>query len=214
MSRLDELIQELCSDGVEYTTFGNVATIVRGASPRPIANYITDDEEGVNWVKIGDVQQGDKYVEHTKEKITIAGAQKSKLVQPGDFILSNSMSFGRPYIMKIAGCIHDGWLSISEYEKNYITDFLYYLLNSSDLQTQMAQKASQGGSIKNLNADIVKALEVPVPPLKVQREIVCVLDSLTLLQAELQTELQAELIARKKQYEHYRDKLLSFKKMV
>ena len=128
MSKLDELLVELCPNGVEYRKFGEIATIVRGASPRPISMFITDDENGVNWIKIGDVSPGSKYIISTKEKITQDGATKSRFVKPGDFVLSNSMSFGRPYILKIEGCIHDGWLSISDFESTYLSDFLYYLI--------------------------------------------------------------------------------------
>ena len=107
MSRLEELIAELCPDGVEYRAFGESATIVRGASPRPIKNFITTEPTGVNWIKIGDVKPGDKYITASAEKITQEGAKKSRTVKKGDFILSNSMSFGRPYILQIDGCIHD-----------------------------------------------------------------------------------------------------------
>ncbi len=124
MSRLEELIWELCPDGVEYRLFGELATIVRGASPRPIKNFITTDADGVNWIKIGDVKPGSKYITETNEKITADGAKKSRLVKEGDFILSNSMSFGRPYIMKTRGCIHDGWLAISDFDEYFISDFL------------------------------------------------------------------------------------------
>lgn len=206
MSRLEELIQELCPNGVEYKKLGDTATILRGASPRPIKNFITTDEDGVNWIKIGDVAQGSKYVMRANEKITEAGAKKSRRVKPGDFILSNSMSFGRPYILKIDGCVHDGWLIISDYDNNYLPDFLYHLLNSTSVQQEMAKRASFGGAVQNLNSDIVKALVLPVPPLEVQREIVRILDSFTLLTAKL----TAELTARKKQYEYYRDMLLTF----
>ena len=204
MSRLDELIAELCPDGVEYRAFGESATIVRGASPRPIKNFITTEPTGVNWIKIGDVKPGDKYITASAEKITQEGAKKSRTVKKGDFILSNSMSFGRPYILQIDGCIHDGWLAISDYSDSYLSDFLYHLLNSNSCQSEMRKKASFGGAVQNLNADIVRALVLPVPPLEVQREIVHVLDSFTLLTAEL----TAELTARKKQYKFYRDELL------
>ena len=205
MSRLDELIAKLCPDGVEYKKLGEVATIVRGASPRPIKNFITTDADGVNWIKIGDVKPGEKYITSSAEKITLEGAKKSRKVKPGDFILSNSMSFGRPYILKIDGCIHDGWLAISDFVDNYLPDFLYHLLNSKNCQNEMKKKASFGGAVQNLNADIVRALVLPVPPLEVQREIVHILDSFTLLTAEL----TAELTARKKQYEYYRNQLLT-----
>ena len=140
MSRLDELIAELCPDGVEYKEFGEIAKIVRGASPRPIKNFITNDSTGVNWIKIGDVKPGDKYITNSAEKITEEGAKKSRAVKKGDFILSNSMSFGRPYILQIDGCIHDGWLAISDFNNSYITDFLYHLLNSNNCQKEMRKK--------------------------------------------------------------------------
>lgn len=208
MSRLEELIQQLCPNGVEYRPFGDMATIVRGASPRPIKNFITTHADGVNWIKIGDVKPGSKYITDTAEKITLAGAKKSRLVKEGDFILSNSMSFGRPYIMKIEGCIHDGWLAISNFKRYFIADFLYHLLNSNQYQYVMKQKASFGGAVQNLNADIVRELMMPVVPMEVQRKIVQILDQFT----ELTTELVAELTARKKQYAYYRDELLMHSK--
>ena len=204
MSKLDELIKELCPNGVEYKKLGDISDICRGASPRPIKNFITDRDDGVNWIKIGDVKSGDKYITSCAEKITKEGAEKSRKVYKGDFILSNSMSFGRPYILEIDGCIHDGWLSISNFNDSMLTDYLYYVLMSGQIQREMAQKASFGGAVQNLNADIVRGISLPVPPLEVQREIVRVLDSFTLLTAEL----TAELTARQKQYSYYRDELL------
>ena len=211
MSKLDELIRELCPDGVEYKKLGEIATVLRGASPRPIKKYITDDPDGVNWIKIGDVPVGSKYITQSEEKITKEGAEKSRYVRRGDFILSNSMSFGRPYILAIDGCIHDGWLSIANFEDVFISDYLYYLLSSSVVQQEMKKRASFGGAVQNLNADIVKALDLPIPPLEIQREIVRMLDSYTKSVVELQKQLTAELTARKTQYNYYRDYLLSYK---
>lgn len=210
MSKLDKLLRELCPNGVEYKKLGEIATVLRGASPRPIKKYITNDSDGVNWIKIGDVPVGSKYITQSEEKITKEGAEKSRYVRKGDFILSNSMSFGRPYILAIDGCIHDGWLSISNFKDVFLSDYLYYLLSSSAIQQEMKKRASFGGAVQNLNADIVKALVLPVPPIEVQREIVRILDNFTELIAELIAELTAELTARQKQYEFYRDKLLTF----
>ena len=202
MSKLDELLRELCPNGVEYKKLGEIATVLRGASPRPIKKYITNDSDGVNWIKIGDVPVGSKYITQSEEKITKEGAEKSRYVRKGDFILSNSMSFGRPYILAIDGCIHDGWLSISNFKDVFLSDYLYYLLSSSAIQQEMKKRASFGGAVQNLNADIVKALVLPVPPIEVQSEIVRILDNFT--------KLTAELTARKMQYSYYRDNLLSF----
>lgn len=205
MKNLATLIQELCPEGVKFVKLGDVMDISRGASPRPIQKYLTDDPSGVNWIKIGDVENNAKYITETKEKITAEGALKSRLLHKGDFVLSNSMSFGRPYILAIEGCIHDGWISMSNYQSVLLPDFLYHLLRSYNIQKYWKQKASSG-TVSNLNADIVRKTEIPLPPLEVQTEIVRILDKFTSLEAEL----EAELDCRKRQYEYYRDKLLSF----
>ena len=207
----DELLP--FEETANWRTLGEIATISRGASPRPIKNFITDDEAGVNWIKIGDVLSGTKYITSTKEKITPEGAKKSRYVRPGEFILSNSMSFGRPYILKIDGCIHDGWLSISNFEKYVTPDYLYYILISSTIQKEMARKASFGGAVQNLNADIVRAISIPIPSFAEQERIVAILDRFDALCNDLSSGLPAEIEARKKQYEYYRDKLLTFKEL-
>ena len=166
---------------------------------------------GVNWIKIGDVEPDAKYITRTAERITPEGAQKSRRVQKGNFILSNSMSFGRPYILKIDGCIHDGWLSIADFEEYVLPDYLYHLLSSNDIQQEMRKRASFGGAVQNLNADTVRALELPVPTLHEQSRIVNILDRFDALTTDITTGLPAEIEARRKQYEYYRDKLLTFK---
>ena len=206
MSRLEELIQQYCPDGVENKKLGDVVSISRGASPRPIQNYLTNDEDGIPWIKIGDVSTNSKYITSTAERITREGANKSRFLKKGTFILSNSMSFGRPYILGIDGCIHDGWISICDFEASLNSDFLYYLLRCSNVQGYWISKANSGGAVANLNSDIVRSTPIPVPPLPVQEEIVRILDTFTELQAELQAELQKRL----QQYNYYRDNLLSF----
>ena len=196
----------------EKKLFGEIATIVRGASPRPIQNFITDSEDGIPWIKIGDVKPEDKYITTTKEKITLEGSKKSRLVKPGDFILSNSMSFGRPYISKITGCIHDGWLSISNFEDYFIPDFLYHLLSSKTIQDVMSMKASVG-TVKNLNAEIVRSIELPIYSKDEQKRIVNILDKFEELTNDMVNGLPAEIEVRRKQYEYYRNKLLSFEEV-
>ncbi len=122
------------------------------------------------------------------------------------------MSFGRPYILGIDGCIHDGWLCISEFDKYVITDYLYYILLSTTIQNEMKKRASFGGAVQNLNADIVRDLEIPVPPIETQKKIVSILDRFDKLANDISEGLPAEIEARQKQYEYYRDKLLTFKK--
>ena len=87
---------EMFGSCVNKVLIGDVISICRGASPRPIQAYITESLEGVNWIKIGDVSENSLYITKTAEKITLECAKKSRAVHAGDFILSNSMSFGRP----------------------------------------------------------------------------------------------------------------------
>jgi type I restriction enzyme S subunit len=197
---------------VQRIPLGELARIVRGASPRPIQAFITDAEDGVPWIKIGDVAAGGKYITSTAQRVTPEGAAKSRRVYTGDFVLSNSMSFGRPYISKIEGCIHDGWLAISDFDESFVPDFLYHLLRSALIQAEFARRAG-AGAVQNLNADIVKSVAVPVPSLGEQKRIVRVLDKFEMLVNDISVGLPAELNARRKQYEHYRDRLVSLKEL-
>jgi type I restriction enzyme, S subunit len=160
--------------GWEIKNLGDVCFVERGSSPRPIDKYFTDSSDGVNWIKIGDTKGVTKYIYSTKEKISIEGAKQSRFVKEGDFILSNSMSFGNPYIMKTQGYIHDGWfvLRLPDYiDSNYF----YYLLSSPNIQKQMHSLAS-GAIVKNISGDLVKKVKVAYPPFTEQQRIVSILD--------------------------------------
>ena len=160
----------LIPDDWEVIKFGDKVDIFRGGSPRPIERYITTNAYGINWIKIGDVRPNDKYIRQTEEKIIPEGKSRSREVKKGDFILSNSMSFGRPYILNIDGCIHDGWLTIQNYSESFDKEFLYYLLGSDEVFKQYVQMAA-GSSVQNLNKEKVADLQLKVPPLAEQRRI-------------------------------------------
>lgn len=157
---------------------GEDATILRGGSPRPIEDYITDSQDGLNWIKIGDVKPDDKYFRKTAEKIKKEGLTKTRQVKKGDFILSNSMSFGRPYILDIDGCIHDGWLVIQDYQETYDMQFLYYVLCSDGVKDQYIAMAA-GSSVQNLNKEKVANVILNAPAsLEEQSAIASVLSSM------------------------------------
>ena len=161
--------------GWQAKTLGETCQIARGGSPRPIQEFITDDPNGVNWVKISDATASGKFIYETKEKIKPSGVSRSRLVKPGDFLLSNSMSFGRPYIMQTTGCIHDGWLVLSGYEQCFDQSFLYHLLGSPVVFEQFDRLAA-GSTVRNLNIDLASRVSLPVPPLSEQHRIVAILD--------------------------------------
>lgn len=202
---------ELAKVGFEWKSLGEVAKIQRGASPRPISQYLTDDEEnGIPWIKIGDIAVGEKYVNRTEQKITYEGSLKFRVLKKGDFIMSNSMSYGRPYILNIDGAIHDGWASISGFQEKLNSDFLYHYLSSNMVQSYWNSKINSG-SVSNLNSDIIKSLQIPIPPLSVQSEIVAILDTFDTLVNSISEGLPKEIKLRQKQYEYYRERLLNFK---
>lgn len=161
----------------EWVKLGNVCTIARGGSPRPIKEYITTADDGINWIKIGDTEKDGKYICSTAEKIKPSGASKSRMVHAGDFLLTNSMSFGRPYILKVDGCIHDGWLVISQTKEVFYQDYLYWMLSSRYAYFQFCDKVS-GAVVKNLNSDKVANSVFPLPPLSEQKRIVAKIEEL------------------------------------
>lgn len=164
-------------EGWTYRKLGDICTIERGGSPRPIDAFITDSPNGLNWIKIGDATEGSKYITSTKEKIRPEGLKKTRQVYKGDFILSNSMSFGRPYILGIDGCIHDGWLVIRDNNNYFNKSFLYYVLGSPNMYREF-NRLAVGGVVNNLNTKLVQGVTVAIPPLAEQERIVAELDLL------------------------------------
>ncbi len=155
----------------EWVRFSTLVEIVRGGSPRPIKDYLTSEVDGINWIKIGDTEKGEKYINNVKEKIKKSGLNKTRFVKKGTFLLTNSMSFGRPYILNVDGAIHDGWLAISNYENSLNRDYLFYILSSNVVYSQFLSLIS-GAVVKNLNSDKVASILIPLPPLPEQSRIV------------------------------------------
>ena len=171
----------------------SVCVVERGSSPRPIKQYLTNSPDGVNWVKIGDTQGIHKYIHSTKQRITTEGAKKSRRVDPGDFILTNSMSYGKPYIMATMGYIHDGWF-VLRLDKAINTEFFYYLLSSRYVQEQF-QTLAAGSVVKNISSDLVKRAILPIPPLSEQELIVESVGQLVAETQRLETIYQQKLTA-------------------
>ena len=172
-------MQELLrpGEGWEEKKLGEVISVFRGGSPRPIQNFITDKPGGTNWIKIADTSATGKYIVSANEKIIQEGEKFSRKVNVGDFLLSNSMSFGRPYVLKIDGCIHDGWLVLQNYQESFVTEFLYYLLSSKLILDQYKSKAA-GSSVLNLNKELVSTVLLSFPDLTEQNRIANILSDM------------------------------------
>jgi type I restriction enzyme, S subunit len=194
-SVLEEVFEKGKADGWEEKKLGEVLKIDRGGSPRPIKDYLTEDENGLNWIKISDATKSisDKYIYETKQRIKPEGLHKTRFVKEGDFILSNSMSFGKPYIMKTEGCIHDGWLSLKILDSSCLeTDFLYFVLLSPSIYGTF-KFLSAGTTVKNLNKEIVASVPISFPRLDEQKEIVSMLDKVSQQSNKTQSKLEEQL---------------------
>ncbi|ELX04647.1 restriction endonuclease subunit S [Acinetobacter baumannii] len=173
----------------QQVKLGDIFEIARGGSPRPIDQYITDDPTGLNWISIKDASNSSKYIYKTEKKIKPEGLHKTRLVHADDFLLTNSMSFGRPYIMKTTGCIHDGWLVLSADKTKVDTDYFYHLLGSDFMYRKFVGLAA-GAVVKNLNTELVKSVSVPLPPLAEQRRIASILDQADVLRQKRQQTIE------------------------
>lgn len=174
-SQFIEMFGTLDNPKGEIESLGSVCNIHRGGSPRPISEYITDQSDGLNWIKIGDTDDS-MYITKTEEKIKPSGLRKTREVYAGDLLLSNSMSFGRPYILKIDGCIHDGWLVLHINDAKKLSPvYLCSYLSQQGTYAEMAKLAA-GGVVQNLNSNIVKQLDVIVPDMKEQIKYIQILE--------------------------------------
>jgi len=204
MSRLADLINELCPDGVEYKNIGSFADCVAGATPKTTDPTFWDGD--IPWMSSGEVNKGTVY--STDRFITKAGYDScsTKMVPPGAVVIAlagQGKTRGTVARTRIELCTNQSLCSILPQEC-VNSDFLYHFLAGEydNLRAVSSGDGTRGG----LNLKMIRAYKVPVPPLAVQCEIVKILDQFTTLEAEL----EAELEARRTQYEYYRNQLLSY----
>ena len=153
----------------------DLMNINRGASPRPIIEYLTDS--GYRWLKISDFSPGDRYVYKTKEYIKEEGITKTKFLKKGTLILTNSATPGIPIFLGEDMCLHDGFLYFQNIKEEIISkEYLYYwfIFNRNNIVNQ-----ANGSVFKNLKKEIVMNLSISLPSLNTQKKVVKILDSIT-----------------------------------
>lgn len=178
LAKLDELVKarfvELFGDitvndkGWKAQPLGELCTIVRGGSPRPIEKFLGGD---VPWIKIGDATDEESiYLHSTKEHIIQDGVSKSRMVKAGSLIFANcGVSLGFARIITFDGCIHDGWLAMEDIDSQLDKVFLLQSLNQ---MTEHFRKMAPAGTQPNLNTNIMKAYKQIVPPMPLQKEFI------------------------------------------
>jgi len=205
MSRIDDLIHQLCPDEVEYKPLGHIGNLIRGSG----LQKKDFTEAGVGCIHYGQIYThygtfADQTISFVPENL----AARLRHAQPGDLVIAATSENDEDLLKAVAwlggeaiAISGDSFAFRHEQDPKYIA----YLFQSSGFQDQK-RKHITGTKVRRVSADSLRSIRIPVPPMEVQREIVRVLDSFT----ELEAELEAELRARRQQYEHYRDDLLSF----
>lgn len=209
MSRLEELVRQFCPDGVEYKPLSAIATVTRGG------NLQKKDfcESGIPCIHYGQIYtKFGLFTDHALTFVSNEVANRQKTAKPGDIVMAVT-SENVEDVCKCVVWLGDEDAAVSGHtaiiSSNQDAKFLAYFFHSSMFYTQK-QKLAHGTKVIEVTPDRLKDIIVPVPPIEVQREIVRILDNFTELTAELAKELSSELTARKKQYEYYRDSLLTF----
>lgn len=204
-TNIEQLIQELCPNGVPYQPLGQLAECVAGATPKKSElSYWTNGS--IPWMSSGEVNK--RIIWQTDRCITQAGYDScsTRMVPPGAVVIAlagQGKTRGLVARTRISLCTNQSLCSIV-CNDNLNADYLYYNLQSR--YRELREISSGDGTRGGLNLAMIRAINVPVPPVEVQEEIVRILDLFTTLEAEL----EAELEKRRMQYAHYRDTLLSF----
>lgn len=210
MNTIKQLIEKYCPDGVEYKKLGEIADCYSGATPNT-KNREYWENGNIPWMSSGEVNLTKVY--DTEKKITQLGFDScSTKMVPADTVVialaGQGKTRGTVALTKIPLCTNQSLCSIV-LRGTLESSFLFHYLRG---QYETLRRISSGdGTRGGLNLKMINSFEVPAPPMEVQREIVRILDNFTSLEAELEKQLEAELEARRKQYEYYRDQLLSFK---
>lgn len=209
LAKLDQLVKsrfvELFGDintndkNWDCQPLGELCTIVRGGSPRPIENFLGGD---VPWIKIGDATKGDNiYLHATKEHIIQDGVKKSRLVKSGSLIFANcGVSLGFARIITFDGCIHDGWLAMEDIDTRLDKVFLLQALNQ---MTDHFRKIAPAGTQPNLNTAIMKAYVQIIPPMELQKEYIAFVEQTDKSKMAIQKSLDKLELLKKSLMQEY-----------
>ncbi|MEL7626645.1 MAG: restriction endonuclease subunit S [Anaerolineaceae bacterium] len=213
MSRLEDLIQTLCPDGVEYKKLGDMGAFFGGLTGKTKQDFQDGNKKFISYMN---VYKNPAVDTTTEDFVRIGAKERQNAIEYGDILFTGSSETpeecgissvmikhpDEPFYLNsftIGFRLHD--------TSTYIPEFSKYLFRSAEMRKQI-NKTANGVTRFNVSKRKLAAVKVPLPPLPVQEEIVRILDTFTALETELENQLEAELAARTKQYEHYREELL------
>ena len=203
MSKLKDLIAELCPHGVEFKPLGELCEFRAGwGFPEKEQGF---KNEAYPFYKVSDMNNSEMFMdiannyisEETAKKLKCKPAPKDTIIFPK---IGAAMSTNKKRILTQKACYDNNIMGLIA--KSIDAKFLFYCFS----RYKLIELAKGTGAVPSLDTNKLKQIKIPVPPLPVQAEIVRILDTFT----EFISTLEEELTARKKQYEYYRDKLLTF----
>lgn len=154
---------------------GDLCEVGRGSSPRPIIDQRYFVDGNIPWIKIADATASGKYIYKTKEYVNEFGASFSRHLEPNSLIISASGSIGLIKFLGVKGCIHDGWLYVSNYNEDIIDkEYLYYFLINYSVQFN---NFSSGAAIQNINTEILRNTKIKLPSIHNQQKTASILSS-------------------------------------
>jgi len=153
---------------------GDICTVGRGSSPRPINDQKYFEGGSIPWIKIADATKSGKYLYETKQYVNEYGASFSRLLPKGALIVAASGTLGYTQRLGVKGCIHDGWLYLDDFNDNVDVDFIFYLMK---YKVQYFYNSAYGAAIQNVNTSILKEMDFLLPPYEEQQKIASILSA-------------------------------------
>ena len=209
MSRLDELIEELCPDGVEFRRLDELFATRNGYTPSR-GDMSAWDSHDIPWFRMEDIRENGGILDRAMTYVSSSAVKNGVLFPENSMLVATSATIGAHALITVPHLSNQRFTSLQlkdEYRKDFDYRFLYYYCFILDAFCLDHVNVS---SFPSVDMKAFRSFEFPLVPLAVQREIVRILDQFTTLEAELEVELEAELEARRAQYEHYRNHLLSY----
>lgn len=205
-SVLEKLIRELCPKGVEYRDLSELFKTKNGYTPSK-GNKEFWENGNIPWFRMDDIRQNGGILSHALQNVT-EKAVKGELFPENSLIVATTATIGEHALITVPSLANQQFTCLSlkeEYKNQFVIKFLYYYCFKLD---EYCKKNLNQGSLASVDRGKFSKFKFPLPPLPIQQEIVRILDTFTNFTAELTDKLNAELTARRKQYEYYRDELL------
>ena len=206
-SKIDQLLAQHCPEGVEFKALGEVFNLKNGYTPSKSKNEYWENGN-IPWFRMEDIRENGRILLNSIQHITLKAVKGGKLFEANSIIMSTTATIGEHALISVEYLSNQRFTNFSlksEFRKILNIKFVYYFFFILD---KIAKKSVNVSSFPSVKMNELKKWKIPIPPLPIQEAIVDILDKFTALEAEL----EAELEARKKQYNYYRDGLLDFAK--